>query len=309
MNESVMEQQRGAVSIDTKQLFATPVVQAYWPDSGAMNAALKEAVLERMRSSPGVVYTNRGGWHSNPDLHTWHDACVKEFLDRIHFVIRELVDLTVPEPSEEHLTGWTIRAWANVNGKGAYNREHQHEGSGTLWSAFYYVDTGLTDAQGAVSGCTVLQDRSRVPKEILRNCDPYDREIRITPRAGLMVVFPAGLYHYVEPYLGDDLRISLAFNLKNPKFVIPYYEGMQELDWWWTNFRGLMVLPSKLGEKCRALALLPAKLGEGSRPASFAPAQWRECLLTAWDRATAEASSRNVLNWGRVYSDGTRGKQ
>jgi hypothetical protein len=34
----------------------------------------------------------------------------------------------------------------------------------------------------------------------------------VTPRDGLLVVFPAWLYHYVNPYQGTAPRISVAFN-------------------------------------------------------------------------------------------------
>ena len=37
------------------------------------------------------------------------------------------------------------------------------------------------------------------------------------PRQGLMVLFPAYLQHLVRPYLGQQPRISIAFNLtKDP---------------------------------------------------------------------------------------------
>jgi hypothetical protein len=34
----------------------------------------------------------------------------------------------------------------------------------------------------------------------------------IRPRAGLMFIFPSFLLHAVRPYLGTQLRISIAFN-------------------------------------------------------------------------------------------------
>jgi hypothetical protein len=35
----------------------------------------------------------------------------------------------------------------------------------------------------------------------------------LTPRAGMMVLFPSWLQHAVRPYRGQGLRISIAFNL------------------------------------------------------------------------------------------------
>jgi uncharacterized protein (TIGR02466 family) len=41
----------------------------------------------------------------------------------------------------------------------------------------------------------------------------YVTQIAFTPSAGKIVLFPAHLYHYVEPNESDDDRISIAFNL------------------------------------------------------------------------------------------------
>src|SRR6185295_6750249 len=67
------------------------------------------------------------------------------------------------------------------------------------------------------------------------NPDPFERQFVIRPQYGLLVIFPAGLYHSVEPYSGDGARITLAFNLWNPAFAVPLYAGLEELDWWWTK--------------------------------------------------------------------------
>jgi len=34
----------------------------------------------------------------------------------------------------------------------------------------------------------------------------------IQPEPGLLIVFPAWLFHYVNPYHGDGERISIAWN-------------------------------------------------------------------------------------------------
>src|SRR5262249_27266319 len=149
---------------------------------------------------------------------------------------------TVPDVKDDHLNDWQVVAWANVNRHGAYNKPHHHDGYGVIWSGFYYVDTGEAGSGQPVGGYTKFQDRSGAPKEVICNPDPYEREVSVKPTSGLMMMFPGRLYHYVEPYEGDRLRITIAFNFKHPRFVIPYYEGMQEPNWWWTNFRGIMIL-------------------------------------------------------------------
>ena len=37
-------------------------------------------------------------------------------------------------------------------------------------------------------------------------------DIQLTPEAGLMVLFPCWMEHYVEPHDSDEPRIVIAFN-------------------------------------------------------------------------------------------------
>jgi hypothetical protein len=44
-----------------------------------------------------------------------------------------------------------------------------------------------------------------------------EREVRIKPEPGRLIVFPAWLAHEVDAWQGDGLRISIAINLSHPK--------------------------------------------------------------------------------------------
>ena len=258
--EHISLAEQGAAEII--HVFSSPILKYYWPCSENLNAELKQVVLTRKAASAGVVKTNRGGWQSEADLHDWPEDCVKELMSRVQAAAREMVKHAVAEPNDQHLTAWKVRAWANVNTKGAFNKSHHHDGPYSLWSGFYYVDVGEFEIDQAISGRTVFDDRSGVPKEIIRNSNLYEREISIVPRAGMIVMFPARLYHYVEPYSGKGVRITIAFNLWHPGFAVPVYEGMREGSWWWVNFRGLMLVRSKIPEKLYGLSLIPGKLFE-----------------------------------------------
>jgi hypothetical protein len=72
---------------------------------------------------------------------------------------------------------------------------------------------------------------------------------------------------------------------------------MQEQNWMWTNFRGLMIIPSKVPEKLRAMGILFNKLGQ--KPPS---SSWWQHLKASVDQATAEASADADRNWGRLSS-------
>lgn len=278
------------VSVEIMDVFPSPILKYYWPDSEILNAELKTVVLKQMAASAGVVKTNRGGWQSQADLQEWPEDCVKTLMARVQTAVREVVKHTVQEPSEHHLNNWKIRAWANVNKKGAFNKSHHHDGPYSLWSGFYYVDVGSFQFDQSISGRTVFDDRSGVPKEIIRNTDVYEREISVIPKASMMVMFPARVYHYVQPYSGEGVRITIAFNLWHPGFTVPIYDGMREGSWWWVNFRGVMILREKIPEKINALTLIPRKLRERKFPWSSGWGVWRDHFMTAIDHAFADAS-------------------
>ena len=45
-----------------------------------------------------------------------------------------------------------------------------------------------------------------------RQRDPYGDPLRVRPQAGLLVLFPSWLYHWVHPYVGETPRIAVSFN-------------------------------------------------------------------------------------------------
>ena len=235
--------------MDLVEFGAIPVLKYLWPDSETLNAELRRVIMAKMASSPGVVDSNEGGWHSARDLPTWEDAAIARLIDRVRSMVRELVALTVPDPSAGHLEGWEIEGWANVNTRGALNKSHHHAGGRTnrnLWSGIYYVDDGGRPTDAAHAGVTKFEDRSGVPKEILRCADPFERELTVVPTPGLMVLFPATLRHYVSAHATEAARITIAFNLKHPGFVIPRYPEPEPPSFLWRNLRGPMLLATRV---------------------------------------------------------------
>lgn len=82
--------------------------------------------------------------------------------------------------------------WFNEMPPGTRTTRHSHEELDELLSAVYYLQAGPD------SGRLVLhEDAAR---------------IGITPRPGLLVLFPPALVHEVETNAGRDTRLSIAFN-------------------------------------------------------------------------------------------------
>ncbi len=82
--------------------------------------------------------------------------------------------------------------WFNEMHPGQRTTLHSHEEDDELLSAVYYL------ACPADSGRLLLKDHEAV--------------ISVTPRPGLLVLFPPDLPHEVEQNASDRIRLSVAFN-------------------------------------------------------------------------------------------------
>lgn len=267
-------------------LFPSPVMHHDWPDSQTINAGLREAVARRRASSLGVVKTNRGGWQSDTDLQTWDEPAVQELLRRISLLAREyLARQGADDP--RFASGWQVRAWANVNGHGAFNRSHDHLGQRSFISGIYYVDVGDIESGAVGGGRTRFEDWTHVALPL--EAPAIGRDVFMAPRNDRMVLFPASLMHSVEAYQGHAQRVTIAFNLYHPGLQVQRIEHrLKQADWWWTNFRGLMLAKQKLPEKLYALSLLPQQLVGRAVQGNSLTARVR----LAWAHATAQASER-----------------
>jgi uncharacterized protein (TIGR02466 family) len=189
------------------RLFATPVIVDQLAGAEALNAALKPKILERFGDDAGMKLSNRGGWQSKRDFPIWAGREGQMLLDRALELASTHVQRANGSPPR-----WTADIWANVSGPGAFNMPHVH--AGTFWSAVYYVR--VDEGEG---GQLVLHDprmpglRMHAPGLLFRNMGP-EIKAEITPKAGMLVLFPAWLSHSVEPWEGNGQRISVAMNIR-----------------------------------------------------------------------------------------------
>jgi hypothetical protein len=104
----------------------------------------------------------------------------------------------------------SITAWATVCRAGAYHAPHSHPDS--AWSGVYYVDGGAENPDQPLSGMLEFLDPRAGAEAVSAPGDPYGEPFRVRPQAGLLVVFPSWLYHWVHPYAGETPRIAISFN-------------------------------------------------------------------------------------------------
>ena len=189
---------------EVRPCFTTPLLVRRLDRVAPANERLREIVLERERTHPGIVASNVGSWHSTADLMDWDfpeiRALMREFLCAGH-------DMTVaalpPGLTGEIKVGFYGGCWANVLRDGGYNTIHNHPGA--VWSGSYYVSVGVARPEPRFNGWIEFQDP--------RPANIHGQKERLRPEPGMLVMFPSWLNHYVNPFRGDGERISIAFNL------------------------------------------------------------------------------------------------
>ena len=166
----------------------------------------KKHILDtRKKNKEGRKVSNEGGWQSQlfhePNK---YNKVVFETLNEAAFEIKKTLDLK----RNIELSGY----WYNINGKASFNMPHTHSGNYTVISGVMYIkapkDSGKIVFQklDAVSG--MMYDYGRVT-----DFNKYtSSNFEVVPKEQLFVLFPASLYHYVQPNKTNNERISMSFN-------------------------------------------------------------------------------------------------
>jgi uncharacterized protein (TIGR02466 family) len=197
-------------------IFPTPIGQYRIPDAEATNRELKRLILEREKRETSQVYSNAGGWHSRQDMLDWPDPAIGILrgwiLEAVNHIVAAMIEMARTTTGRTASPGrLQVKGWANVSRSGDYHRIHNHPGS--CWSGVYYVEAG-TDAPGyPLSGLLELLDPRPFTEMVSTPGEPFGQKAIIKPEAGMMVLFPSWLYHFVNPYFGEGERISVSFNV------------------------------------------------------------------------------------------------
>ena len=175
----------------------------YGHDTQLDNNFLANEIVAWSKKNSGVKKTNVGGWHSETNMHE---------LPQFKPLVDELFKMQHQVFKEEWLDREPVlgNMWANINYKGGYNRPHIHPNS--LFSGVYYVhaqpNSGklvCNDPRPGIQTNMPTRVKGQPPKHLWREC-------HIDPKPGRIIMFPAWLWHCVEPNESNDIRISVSFN-------------------------------------------------------------------------------------------------
>ncbi len=201
---------------DMLMAFATPIAQMRIAECDEINPGLRRAILENEVANPGNSRSNVGGWHSSDDLLDWPQAEFAVLKSSFEAAARNM--MTVIAGGKPFEIEMALSSWANVSRHGSYHQPHSH--ARNHWSGVYYVDAGHPDPKWHKSGQIELQDPRERAEMAATPLNPFGRTVAVPARAGMMVVFPSWLTHWVNPYYGEGERISIAFNARIDQFQV-----------------------------------------------------------------------------------------
>jgi len=172
---------------------------------------LAHNIMKWSQENEGVQKTNVNGWHSETDMNKRPEY--QPLVDELFKMVYRIFD-------EEWLDRKPIlgNMWANINYKGGFNKPHVHPNA--LFSGAYYVKAPANcgrlvcqDPRPGIQTCMPTRKKGQPPKYLWR-------DIHIDPKENRAIMFPAWLWHQVEPNQSEELRISVSFNFIQDGFAV-----------------------------------------------------------------------------------------
>ncbi len=196
------------MELEVTATFPTLIGRLLIPDAEAMNQDLQALIIAEEPEYASLGHSNIGGWHSRTDFLNRTEPAVSALNAWLTWALRRMVASTAG--ANAFSGALSLSGWASICRAGAYHAPHSHPDS--AWSGVYYVDPGTDRPDWPLSGVLEFLDPRAGVEAVTAPGDPYGEPFRIRPLAGLLVVFPSWLYHWVHPYAGQAPRIAISFN-------------------------------------------------------------------------------------------------
>ena len=194
-----------APTVQRHNLFSTVIWQVRLPALASEFAAWASHINALRAESPQPAgRTNRGGWNSSDNAVLQQPAFAS-----LNAAVRAHCQIAFSEMGREDAP-FELQSWINMHDRGGFNFLHMHDG--TLLSGCFYLQV----PEG--SGNLVFRDpRPGVLHSFSKGSGANAcKDVQLRPEAGLLVLFPHWLEHYVEPHDSDVPRIVIAFNALEP---------------------------------------------------------------------------------------------
>ena len=191
-------------------LFPTVIHEIQVKNFKSIKKELIDFVYEQQqRDSNGVIFSNVGGWQSQPVYYEQKNILSDIVSQSIGSYFENNV-LKFSNPDQLRVDG----LWININRRGDSNLPHDHPLSnvaGVFWIK-------------SPPGCGTLEFQSPHHFTSAAEMEMYTDDFRektnsystywLTPQEGTIALFPSSLVHRVRENETDEDRISASFNLQ-----------------------------------------------------------------------------------------------
>ncbi len=194
--------------IEILDLWPTRIVRHVLEDFEGPNQELLKLVREWDRSKKNLTtdYRDNNPFNVDQPATNWLREQVNQS------VIQYLQAIGIDYPAN-----WQIHGWANVNRNGDYHDPHNHPHC--YLSGTYYLKVPKAAEKKRQrsdlrpNSITFYDPRTGFNMQSIKG-DPYiEPEYTVLPEPGLLMMWPAGLMHFVHPNLCDETRVSISFNI------------------------------------------------------------------------------------------------
>jgi len=195
-----------APALQSADLFPTRIWQARLDTlMPQLEGWVQEVLALRAAAPKPAGRTNRHGWNSEEMT-----VLERPVFGALRTAIRGACASALAEMGQGGRE-FELQSWVNLHDHGGFNFLHMHEGSLLSGSFYLKIPPG--------SGQFVFRDpRAGVRHGALKGGMPNGHaDVHLTPSAGLLILFPCWMEHYVEPHGSDEPRITLAFNANPPE--------------------------------------------------------------------------------------------
>ncbi len=194
-------------------LFYSPLTIFELEESDAINAQLLTEIALRQEKSAGLKRSNWNGWHSEDDFfqrtEPAHIELRSNILEAIQHCTRNI------SPDFDFLRyGIQAEGWINVLGQGGLNTPHDHPA--WTWSGCYYVKVPQSENEHS-GNIEFFDTRTNIRTLTVDGAACFASKFMMKPRAGLLLMFPSYLRHWVYPNESEESRVTIAFNARFSK--------------------------------------------------------------------------------------------
>ncbi len=174
------------------------------------------AAIDSMRREDAELGTGQG-WQSDQNLHEREEF--QDLVSCVHKVAKGALRFWRIGDCALELTG----CWANVLGKGAAHRLHNHPNN--FLSGVYYVRTN--PGAEAINFHDPRNQTGIIRPPVVELTAENTDQVVVRVESGTLLLFPAYLQHSVDVNRSEKERVSVSFNLMFSSFT----ENLSKPQW------------------------------------------------------------------------------